>query len=1074
MSSDFPYIPDHLGLGVACQPFVLSDSKMAVFFLDCVATQLNELLDTYINKPSNGLYNYRCMSANGKSFTVMIQAQMTVDVKNPDGMLYGNERYSELSFWIPCYDRNAFKSGEFRPALFLPWLFPDSFTAIATGREMYGFRKQLANFRYPSGKLDLARPEFAASMTGFKKFGPGSMGQVYDVVSLFDTGEAPIDRVLDETEAAAADVIERFLGKRWLCGETGEELGEIANDFLADCPAIFLKQFPSIGDAQTAQVRSITAAPFKLLKFRGAFPWLDLHGLKKFNLRFEKLASHPFMQQLGLTPKSSGPDADVVSVSGFWMDLDFQLETGTTMADIQPPKKKIAVLGGGIGALATVYGITETPDWQDKYEITVYQLGWRLGGKGASGRNREIADRIEEHGLHIWCGYYENAFNMIQKCYAELGRPANVPLATWNMAFKPHSTIVLEEYAGIFEKSWRHWPVTFRPDNEVPGYGPERDHHPRAFFVHLREGLELLHKEMKRHIASHEDSRAHLMHHLSKHRLSMLGDIVGAMAGAIEKPVEAFVDHEIEQFFQWLQSKYEQLPHRQSEYAATVPEQDSPQVEHWKNVIRELLSLFQQLLKPFAEVFNSLRRIVILLELGLAIGKGILEDGVLWDGYDAINQYDFVEWLVKHGCSESAANSAAVRSFYDLVLGFPDGKMTIVGDGVGIGGNVSAGELLHAYILVVLCYKGAVMWKMQAGMGDTVMTPLYEVLKRRGVRFEFFNKVANLRLAEDKKSIGAIDIEIQATLKPGLTEYKPLYDVKGLACWPSAPLYEQLEQGEQLKREHINLESSWTPWKPVGFKTLKLGQDFDYVVLGISVAALPYITQELMAANERWKIMLDKASTTQTQAMQLWMNVNLEETGWPLPSPVLDAYAEPFNTWAAMDQTLDKECWPQDALPFSIAYFCDNMRDADPIPPFSDHTFPARELERVKADAKEWLERHAGHLWPFATQENGERLDWSKLVDMQGRIGAARLEGQYFRANIEPTERYVCNAKNTNQYRLKTDASGFVNLYLTGDWIDNGSLNLGCVESTVISGLQAARALTGYPLKIRYESPFSD
>jgi uncharacterized protein with NAD-binding domain and iron-sulfur cluster len=1074
LSDNFPYIPDHVGLGVACQPFILSDSKMAAFFLDCAAAQLNDLLDTYINNPSNGQYNYRCLSANGKSFTVMIQAQMTVDVRNPDGKLYGNERYSELSFWIPCYDRNALKRGEFKPALFLPWLFPDSFTAIATGREMYGFRKQLANFRYPSGKLDLARPEFVAGMTGFKEFGPNSMGRNYDVVSLSGGTESLVEKVLETAEAASADVIERFVGKRWFCGETGEELGDIANDFLADCPAIFLKQFPSIEDAQTAQVRSITAAPFKLLKFRGAFPYLDGLSLKAFDLRFEKLASHPFVQQLGLTPSSSSPDADTVSVTGFWMDLDFKLETGTTMANIQPPKKKIAVLGGGIGALATIYGITETPGWQDKYDITVYQLGWRLGGKGASGRNREIADRVEEHGLHIWCGYYDNAFNMIQKCYAELGRPADAPLATWNMAFKPHSTIVLEEYGGILDKSWRHWPVSFRPDHEVPGYGVERDHHPRVFFGHLREGLELLHKEMKQHVTKHESSRAHLVRHLSKHRNHLLGDILGAMAGAIEKPVEAFVDHEIEQFFHWLQSKYEQLPQRHSKAAKSVPEKGSGEAAHWRNVILELLDLFEQLLKPFAEAFDSLRRIVILLELGLAIAKGILEDGVLWDGYDAINQYDFVEWLIKHGCSESAANSAAVRSFYDLVLGFPDGKMTVVGDGVGIGGNVSAGELLHAYILIVLCYKGAVMWKMQAGMGDTVMTPLYQVLKRRGVHFEFFNKVADLRLSDDKQSIGAIDIEIQATLKPGLNEYMPLYDVKDLACWPSAPLYEQLEQGEQLKREHINLESAWTPWKPVARKTLKLGEDFDSVVLGISVAALPYITSELMAASERWKTMLDQANTSQTQAMQLWMNVNLEETGWPLPAPVLDGYAEPFNTWANMDQTLDKENWPQDALPFSISYFCDNMKDADPIPPFSDHSFPARELERVKADGLRWLERYTGHLWPYAVQQNGEALDWSTLVDLQNRSGIGRLDGQYFRANIDPTERYVCNAKNTNQYRLKTDASGFANLYLAGDWIDNGTLNLGCVESTVISGLQAARALTGYPLDIHYESPLGD
>jgi uncharacterized protein with NAD-binding domain and iron-sulfur cluster len=181
---------------------------------------------------------------------------------------------------------------------------------------------------------------------------------------------------------------------------------------------------------------------------------------------------------------------------------------------------------------------------------------------------------------------------------------------------------------------------------------------------------------------------------------------------------------------------------------------------------------------------------------------------------------------------------------------------------------------------------------------------------------------------------------------------------------------------------------------------------------------------------------------------------------------VLDAYAEPFNTWAVMDQTLDKETWPQSALPFNIAYFCNNMKDENPIPPFTDHTYPERARAQVRAQAKTWLEKYTGNLWPFATQKNGTSLDWSKLVDLNNGMGVERLDAQYFRANIDPTERYVCNAADTNQYRLKADESGFVNLYLAGDWIDNGSLNLGNVESTVISGLQAARALTKYPLAI--------
>ena len=33
---------------------------------------------------------------------------------------------------------------------------------------------------------------------------------------------------------------------------------------------------------------------------------------------------------------------------------------------------------------------------------------------------------------------------------------------------------------------------------------------------------------------------------------------------------------------------------------------------------------------------------------------------------------------------------------------------------------------------VAFDYHGAIMWKMQAGMGDTVFTPFYQLLQQRG------------------------------------------------------------------------------------------------------------------------------------------------------------------------------------------------------------------------------------------------------------------------------------------------------------------------------------------------------
>ena len=134
-----------------------------------------------------------------------------------------------------------------------------------------------------------------------------------------------------------------------------------------------------------------------------------------------------------------------------------------------PNRKGIAILGGGMSALVTAFELTRDDDWRDRYgPITVYQLGWRLGGKGASAPNRGKFDRIEEHGLHLFFGFYENACRVMRDCYRELGRPLGTPLATWQDAFKGQNFIVFEEE---IDGEWQRWPIDFPERDGLPGDG---------------------------------------------------------------------------------------------------------------------------------------------------------------------------------------------------------------------------------------------------------------------------------------------------------------------------------------------------------------------------------------------------------------------------------------------------------------------------------------------------------------------------------------------------------------------------------------------------------------------------
>ena len=125
----------------------------------------------------------------------------------------------------------------------------------------------------------------------------------------------------------------------------------------------------------------------------------------------------------------------------------------------------VAVIGGGCAAISTAFELSR-PEHGGKYAITVYQLGWRLGGKGASGRGP--AQRIEEHGLHVWMGFYDNAFRLLRECYAELKRdPEKCPIADWRDAFVP------DPYVGVADRAangrWLHRIAGFPSADGLPG-----------------------------------------------------------------------------------------------------------------------------------------------------------------------------------------------------------------------------------------------------------------------------------------------------------------------------------------------------------------------------------------------------------------------------------------------------------------------------------------------------------------------------------------------------------------------------------------------------------------------------
>jgi hypothetical protein len=111
-----------------------------------------------------------------------------------------------------------------------------------------------------------------------------------------------------------------------------------------------------------------------------------------------------------------------------------------------------------------------------------------------------------------------------------------------------------------------------------------------------------------------------------------------------------------------------------------------------------------------------------------------------------------------------------------------------------------------------------------------------------------------------------------------------------------------------------------------------------------------------------------------------------------------------------------------------------------------------------------FITTHLPVLFPNTTKGLGA-FNWDLLADVKKRQGPARLDGQYLRANIDPSARYVLSPPDTMRFRLEPDGSGFDNLFLAGDWTFT-PMNSGCVEAATMSGLRAASKLSGKPVHI--------
>jgi uncharacterized protein with NAD-binding domain and iron-sulfur cluster len=708
-------------------------------------------------------------------------------------------------------------------------------------------------------------------------------------------------------------------------------------------------------------------------------------------------------------------------------------------------KRKVAIVGGGMAGLAAAFDLTRTKALQDHFDVTIYQLGWRLGGKAASGRLPD--SRIIEHGLHVWFGCYENAFELVRATYKEWHPKPNQAITKLEQAFEPQRLTVVGSGAraaffGLY------WP---KMDGRPGEGGPRLTLWPCV--TQLLCVIEAQYRQLKPPPIFDPPA------------LTIPDDIVVLLAEA-NVHIDGDLTRGPQRTFA-LQVNFENSLTASVDWGASFTQNPRLRTDKQQRGFVRYLRLISAHLWNDARFKAQTNGLFLqqLIDVGTALVKGVIIEMALGGASIAeLDALDFREWLCGAGAHrDSVYGSSIVQSLYDTAFEYCGGDKRRPSFGAGCAAQTSM-RLFGGY-------RDAFAYETVAGLGEVAVVPIYRVLRERGVNFQFFHKLTRVELNEARDGVAQIHFDRQVDLCVETYEptIEPKAEFRNLEHWPECPQWDQIENGAAFMG--LDLESYWCTQK-TGEVKLSQGQHFDKVLLAVPVGSFKPLNDkwgpcaELIEANRRFKKMTDAASLVPTISVQAWCTPSLREMGWPpngLPSQGMTDFPTstgptPLNIWADRTVVLNSEYWLDRPPPGSLQYLCDVLETSLYKEPPKRSGVPAAAKRAAHELAVGWFENSSRVLWPLASPNS--MFDWNVLYDPQGRTGKDRLDYQIVKANIDPWACCTGSPAGSTRWRLGTDRSGFDHLLLAGSWIDTG-FNIESIETAVMSGKQAARAIIG-------------
>lgn len=321
-------------------PFRSCGARIHFFYVQGDESKLHRYLERTYNRPSGGVVKLR--PAGPYVLVNFIKVSRLVSGE-PDRALGGVEEL-EASIWVPAL-RSA--HGVDRVVWTVPYMFVDSGQALASGREVYGYPKQLGS---PDIRelADGTPDELLLETLALARFGPDELAQKQRVLKVQRVGAhlpgrsasvEDLGRVTKRLKAVAPepDEIVEFIRGVLEAGESDQapdsrprsrtarvrdqfDLTEITFRLYSDLVdsnlnMLLLKQFRSAVDPERACYQAILEVSHRLSGLDG---W-TLHR-DQFDVTFDAVDSQHMQEELGV---SNGTQRAALAVS---IDFEFEVQ----------------------------------------------------------------------------------------------------------------------------------------------------------------------------------------------------------------------------------------------------------------------------------------------------------------------------------------------------------------------------------------------------------------------------------------------------------------------------------------------------------------------------------------------------------------------------------------------------------------------------------------------------------------------------------------------------------------------------------------------------------------------------